>query len=206
MASYSQLSLSVTVLLTLTVFLLLVAETLPTQSDSVPLIGQCIPWDISVCYSFEDLCEFIYFPLCLAIHAHNRSNVVQCNGINAILLAFGLFNQHGFHPLSVAGHVATYIDIIVQYWPMLSSSAMFGIYSNLSTAQFFGANILLLAVSTAMTVLVLNVHHRGSLGNPVPAVVQLVVLNWLARMLGLRKFVHGKSKINPNDVNTVRER
>ena len=37
-----QISLSVTVLLALTVFLLLVAETLPTQSDSVPLIGQYI--------------------------------------------------------------------------------------------------------------------------------------------------------------------
>ena len=34
-----QISLSVTVLLALTVFLLLVAETLPTQSESVPLIG-----------------------------------------------------------------------------------------------------------------------------------------------------------------------
>ena len=41
-----QLSLGVTVLLALTVFLLLVAETLPTQSDSVPLIGQYIPGDI----------------------------------------------------------------------------------------------------------------------------------------------------------------
>ena len=34
-----QLSLGVTVLLALTVFLLLVAETMPSQSDSIPLIG-----------------------------------------------------------------------------------------------------------------------------------------------------------------------
>ena len=34
-----QVSLGVTVLLALAVFLLLVAETMPPQSDSVPLIG-----------------------------------------------------------------------------------------------------------------------------------------------------------------------
>ena len=37
-----QVSLGVTVLLALTVFLLLVAETMPPQSDSVPLIGMSI--------------------------------------------------------------------------------------------------------------------------------------------------------------------
>ena len=63
-----------------------------------------------------------------------------------------------------------------------------------STAQYFGATIVLLAISTSLTVLVLNVHYRGSLNNPVPPLVQLVVLNWLARLLRLGKRVHDKHK------------
>ena len=72
-----------------------------------------------------------------------------------------------------------------------------------STAQYFGANIVLLSISTALTVLVLNIHHRGSRGNPVPAMVQMVVLDWLARILGMVKCVHGKNKRNPNNAKTV---
>ena len=67
MSSYLQISLSVTVLLALTVFLLLVAERLPTQSDSVPLIGWYNVGYIVGCYSFEDLCEFSYFILHLIL-------------------------------------------------------------------------------------------------------------------------------------------
>ena len=59
MTSYLQLSLSVTVLLALTVFLLLVAETLPTQSDSVPLIGRYIPDGICGCCLSKDFRKFI---------------------------------------------------------------------------------------------------------------------------------------------------
>ena len=75
-------------------------------------------------------------------------------------------------------------------WPM---------YTNCdSTAQYFGATIVLLAISTSLTVLVLNVHHRGSLGNPVPSIVKLVVLNWLAKMLGLGKRISDKGKREHN--------
>ena len=74
---------------------------------------------------------------------------------------------------------------------------------NVSTAQYFAANILILAMSTALTVLVLNVHHRGSLGKPVPAMVQLVVLDWLAKILGMGKCVSGKNKITSNSAKTV---
>ena len=63
---------------------------------------------------------------------------------------------------------------------------------------------MLLAISTSLTVLVLNVHHRGSLGNPVPQLVQLVVLDWLSRMLGLGKRVPDKHNIQPNTTKKVR--
>ena len=54
-----QISLSVTVMLALTVFLLLVAESLPTQSDSVPLIGQyTYSSGFCDCFTCRTLCEF----------------------------------------------------------------------------------------------------------------------------------------------------
>ena len=81
---------------------------------------------------------------------------------------------------------------------------MWHIYSNISTAQYFGANIVLISISTALTVLVLNIHHRGSRGNPVPAMVQKVVLDWLARILGMGKCVPGKNKGNLNGAKSVR--
>ena len=51
--------------------------------------------------------------------------------------------------------------------------------------------------------LVLNVHHRGSLGDPVPNIVRLVVLDSLARMLGLRKRVQDKHKEHCSTTETV---
>ena len=67
-----------------------------------------------------------------------------------------------------------------------------------STAQYFGATIVLLATSTSLTVMVLNVHYRGSLGRPVPSVVQLVVLVWLAWILGLGKQTANKHRSQDN--------
>ena len=63
-----------------------------------------------------------------------------------------------------------------------------------SVAQYFGATIVLLAISTSLTVLVLNVHYRGTHGQPAPSMVQLVVLNWLARIIGLRKLNAGEHR------------
>ena len=87
------------------------------------------------------------------------------------------------------------------YWPALNHRltivqwTIWHFYNDSpSTAQYFGATIVLLAISTSLTVLVLNVHYRGSLNNPVPPLVQLVVLNWLARLLRLGKRVHDKHK------------
>ena len=88
---------------------------------------------------------------------------------------------------------------------ILSSKS--GIYQmntdSASTAEYFGATIVLLSISTSLTVLVLNVHHRGSFGQPVPAMVRLVVLGWLARMLGLGKLVQDKTKGQINTAKTV---
>ena len=46
--------------------------------------------------------------------------------------------------------------------------------------SYFGATIVLLAISTALTVVVLNIHHRGTFGNKVPKWLRTIVLDWLA--------------------------
>ena len=98
------------------------------------------------------------------------------------------FCQHGFDSHSILTHCGIWHN-----------------YSNpyVSTAQYFGATILLIATSTALTVLVLNVHHRGSLGNPVPPVVELVVLNWLAKILRIGKWAENRRQTSSTKMVTV---
>ena len=93
-------------------------------------------------------------------------------------------------------HGLLMLAALCESYSMPAKCDIIHIYSNcnVSTAQYFGANIVLLAISAALTVLVLNIHHRGSRGNPVPAMVQMVVLDWLARILGMGKCVHGKKR------------
>ena len=56
-------------------------------------------------------------------------------------------------------------------------------------AQYFGATIMMLASSTGVTVVLINVHYRGVFGNQVPVVVRTLVLDWLARLMCLKEIV-----------------
>ena len=89
------------------------------------------------------------------------------------------FRNHNSSPDLQKPRSTSIVDDMLQYW-------------NLSTyfsAQYFGATIVLLATSTALTVIVLNVYYRGAFGNEVPPFVQTVVLNWMARLMCLKKRV-----------------
>ncbi len=55
--------------------------------------------------------------------------------------------------------------------------------------EYFAAVIILLALSTAMTVIVLNFKHRGVFGGKVPRLVHVLILNGLASALCLRDVV-----------------
>ena len=55
--------------------------------------------------------------------------------------------------------------------------------------EYFAAVIILLALSTAMTVVILNFKHRGVFGDKVPSWVRLLILNVLASVLCLREVV-----------------
>jgi len=65
-------------------------------------------------------------------------------------------------------------------------------YLNLSTyiaALYYGITIIIVSLATAMTVLTLNIHHRGEHGVPVPRIIQKICFDrLLARILFLRAY------------------
>ena len=130
------------------------------------------------------LSRFRSWPWC---HSHFDYDSVR---LNAVTVSLTLFHDRLMLPALL-------------WFPSIPAMAcgMWHVYSNISTAQYFGANIVLLSISTSLTVLVLNIHPRGSRGNPVPAMVQMVVL---ARILGMGKCVPGKNKRTPNGAKSVR--
>ena len=63
----------------------------------------------------------------------------------------------------------------------MSARAVAGLY--------YGVTIVIVSLATAMTVLTLNIHHKGEHGVPVPRVVQRVCFDrLLARLLCLRVY------------------
>jgi len=55
---------------------------------------------------------------------------------------------------------------------------------------YYGITIIIVSLATAMTVLTLNIHHRGDHGVPVPRLIQQICFDrLLARVLCLRPFV-----------------
>ena len=56
-------------------------------------------------------------------------------------------------------------------------------------AQFVGATIVVLALTTITNVLVMNAHFRGLRGHRPPAWLRKLFLDWLARIVCMRKVV-----------------
>ena len=51
------------------------------------------------------------------------------------------------------------------------------------TGQYVGATIIIVSLSCCMTVLTLNVHHKGKDGRPVPGWLFTVAVRWLGWLL-----------------------
>lgn len=98
--SGEKVTLGITTLLSMTVFLMLVAESMPPTSDTLPLIGERI----------------------LSTFAHVESN----------------------------------------------------------SGMFYGVTICIVSLSTALTVLTLNVHHRGKAGRSLPHVAHTIAFDYVA--------------------------
>ena len=50
---------------------------------------------------------------------------------------------------------------------------------------YYGFTIFIVSLATAMTVMTLNIHHRGTLGRPLHPLVRAVCFRWLRRLLCL---------------------
>jgi nicotinic acetylcholine receptor, invertebrate len=51
---------------------------------------------------------------------------------------------------------------------------------------YYGITIVIVSLATAMTVLTLNIHHKGEEGEPVPRYIKLICFGFLARLLCLK--------------------
>ena len=52
--------------------------------------------------------------------------------------------------------------------------------------MYFAATVFLLSMCIAMTVVILNLHHKGKFKNKIPRLTQIIILNWLARLVCLK--------------------
>ena len=55
-----------------------------------------------------------------------------------------------------------------------------------TAGRLFMVLLVLLSISTLLTVLTLNIHYRGTGGNRMPKSVEVLVLRWLATLVGMR--------------------
>ncbi len=54
------------------------------------------------------------------------------------------------------------------------------------TGIYFAATVFLLSLCIAMTVVILNLHHKGGFKNKMPRMTQILILNWLAKLVCLK--------------------
>ena len=59
----------------------------------------------------------------------------------------------------------------------------------LLSAQYFGFDILLLSLSTSLTIVLQNVYYKGQFSNEVPNVLRVFILDWMARLMCMKKLV-----------------
>lgn len=64
------------------------------------------------------------------------------------------------------------------------------------SAQYFAAVIIILALSTAITVIILNIHCRGAHKIDVPRWMRILVLHWFARIVCMQSFVDANMEKN----------
>jgi len=62
-------------------------------------------------------------------------------------------------------------------------------HADVIAGLYYGITIIIVSLATAMTVLTLNIHHKGEHGVPVPRLIQKICFDrLLARVLCIRAF------------------
>ncbi|KAH1029732.1 hypothetical protein HUJ05_002910, partial [Dendroctonus ponderosae] len=186
--SGEKLTLGVTILLSLTVFLNLVAEKIPTTSDAVPLIGVTILLSLTV---FLNL---------VAETLPQVSDAIPLLGVT-ILLSQTVFSLLVAHVITQTSDAVPLIAIFVVV-PSLASVKENSYdtqmdekisyvdsqpSTRISPGTYFNCIMFMVASSVVLTVVVLNYHHRTADIHEMPQWIKTVFLQWLPWMLGMSR-------------------
>ncbi|TKC37055.1 hypothetical protein EI555_007420 [Monodon monoceros] len=187
--SGEKISLGITVLLSLTVFMLLVAEIMPATSDSVPLIGKQAS-SSSKNMGLESAWDF-------AAQAGSRNvSRRRLEGCMAPLFC----SQYFASTMIIVGLSVVVTVIVLQYHhhdpdggkmpkPQVSPA------SALSAAQYFASTMIIVGLSVVVTVIVLQYHHHDPDGGKMPKWTRVILLNWCAWFLRMKR--PGEDKVRP---------
>ncbi|ELT98375.1 hypothetical protein CAPTEDRAFT_123873, partial [Capitella teleta] len=125
--------------------------------------------------------------------------VMPCAFITACaLLVFWLPPESGEKvSLSVTILLTTTVFLLLVAETMPAQSLVIPLIS-----QYFLTILLLLALSTVVTVIILNFHHRGDLGETVPHWMEVYIIGYLGRLVGMKKIVdYNKNKFKSSIFN-----
>ena len=124
-ASGEKVSLGVTVLLALTVFLLMVAESMPPQSDSIPLMGKYV-WNgfkfkyMGNCFKFKCMIALTHVFTCLSKIPNSFKFQIPLRTIGILLWHTSKFQFTSWKSLKICGHLMDYevfkCSLFLEYW------------------------------------------------------------------------------------------
>ncbi|KYN41833.1 Neuronal acetylcholine receptor subunit alpha-7 [Trachymyrmex septentrionalis] len=163
--SGEKLTLGVTILLSLTVFLNLVAESMPTTSDAVPLIGDagdfraCGALCVHYVYIIKSL---VSFSIPSFLYSSLEAWATTVSGVT-ILLSLTVF-----------------LNLVAETLPQVSDAIPL-------LGSYFNCIMFMVASSVVLTVLVLNYHHRSPDRYVMPNWTKIVFLQWLPCVLRMSR-------------------
>ncbi|KZS21322.1 Nicotinic acetylcholine receptor alpha7 [Daphnia magna] len=205
--SGEKLTLGVTILLSLTVFLNLVAETLPQVSDAIPLLGNTITILI-FSYFFSDgislrsaLLSFIIRHSNLALdkllHITTEQGKPPIEQVDCSIITKedkASFVKHLLTCLTQLANVQheqrTMYTKVKRLYPINGLPSMItitDITKLICLGTYFNCIMFMVASSVVLTVVVLNYHHRRAEMHDMPGWVRTLFLLWLPWILRMSR-------------------
>ncbi|KAK0070532.1 neuronal acetylcholine receptor subunit alpha-10, partial [Biomphalaria pfeifferi] len=165
--SGEKIAMGITTLLSMTVFLMIVADKMPPTSEDLPLVGLYYGITMTIVSCATGMTVFV-----LNIHhkgARGREvpRLLKCIffGVISRILFISLDIEEATpEPRDARGHKGT-------------TKGMVSLY--------YGITIAIVSFATVMTVFVLNIHYKGSRGRQVPKLLKKICFGFIAKLLFL---------------------
>ncbi|KYN08099.1 Neuronal acetylcholine receptor subunit alpha-7 [Cyphomyrmex costatus] len=162
--SGEKLTLGVTILLSLTVFLNLVAESMPTTSDAVPLIERTSGRQSATVSSLRRV----------------RSSTPSTNGCDERVRIIEHRWATTVSGVTILLSLTVFLNLVAETLPQVSDAIPL-------LGSYFNCIMFMVASSVVLTVLVLNYHHRSPDRYVMPNWVRTVFLQWLPCVLRMSR-------------------